>query len=113
MERKTVKLSDGRIAHRFNVIGTRFWVYKVWERINFSDNSHSTITTFGRDWYGRIGTRRITDRINAMPVGDNRFEACDAWREAQRIEAQALIHGAFPETKAVKANEYGEIEITQ
>lgn len=113
MERKIVKLSGGRIAQRTNIIGTRLWVYKVWEHSSVLDGGHSTITSFGRDWYGRIGTRRITQEINAIAVGPVRFKACDEWRREQARQAEALIHEAFAETRGHKANTYGEIEITQ
>lgn len=98
-----IDLGEGKFAHRYNICTTPFWIYEAWERIPSVMDNHSSVTSIRREdgeflgWAGQIGTRPLPPEINAIPVGEERFAACNAYRQAQYEEAHALICQAFPE----------------
>lgn len=107
----------GEIAvQRYQIIGTRIWVYAAWEpsprRADSVGTVHSTITSIDSQpgWYGAIGTRELPPEIEALPRGDARIEACRAYREREHARAREAIVAAFPEA-ARGTPQDGQIEL--
>jgi hypothetical protein len=94
------QIANGLIVERYNIIGTRRWVYDAWEpseRNGEMPFSHSTIRTVDGRWMGRIGTRRLPAELEALPAySSERARAVGAFHEAQYEEAYAAIIAAFP-----------------
>lgn len=110
----------GDIAvQRYNIISTPFWVYQALEPMT----THKSISTIDRecgkcehngrryDWFGKIGSRALPADIDALPVNEARFAACDAWRKGEYARAHAAIIAAFPEAAQGKDGGFGTIEI--
>ena len=72
-----------------------YYVYSVWEPTNGPTGNHSTITTIGDKWYGRVGTRRLPSDIDAIPVGEKRFAAVAEHHKAQYDLSYDLIRMCF------------------
>lgn len=104
-------LPGGVFVERSNVITTPFWVYRAYELTEAPSATHSTITTMpdGR-WVGKVGTRQLPPALAAMPYGDRRIEAVNAWHKEQHQESHRLIRQAFPEASFGKIRD-AEIEI--
>ena len=105
------------IVQRIPIIASTV-VFTVYEKTVFeldARGGHSTITTFDglEGWYGRLGTRRLSDEINAIQVGEKRFEAVDGWQRAQYEEAYEAILAVYPGLKNDPTASYhsGEVSI--
>lgn len=106
------------VVQRIPIIASSTVVFTVYEKTVFdldARGGHSTITTFDghEGWYGRLGTRRLSDEINAIPVGEKRFEAVDGWQRAQHQEAYEAILAVYPGLKNDPTASYhsGEVSI--
>jgi hypothetical protein len=75
--------------------------------------SHSTTMSGPNgERLGSVMSRVLPAWIEALPVGEARFDACDAHRDANRTEAYAAILAAFPEATDGKRDRLmGTIEI--
>lgn len=106
------------IVQRIPIITSSTVVFTVYEKADHpleAGGTHSTIMTFdGRDgWYGRLGTRRLPNEINVIPVGKERFTSVDAFHRAQYEEAYRAILDSYPELEANPTASYhsGEVAI--
>lgn len=83
-------------VHFYRIIGTDCVVARVEEHTgNIATHTHGAITTIQGVWHGELGTRTLPARIEALPRGDERYNACVAYRQAQITLAHDLIitHG--------------------
>jgi len=93
-------------------------VFTVYEQTAspFGNNGHSTVTTFDghEGWFGRLGTRTLPAWINAIPVGQERFEAVKGWRRLQNDEAYRAIVEVYPDLACDEAArfEHGEVSLS-
>jgi hypothetical protein len=102
------KVGD-KIVDKFSVGGTNIIVYNAWEPSGVF-GEHSTITTFDGEWYGRIGTKRLSPEVEKLPAGSKeRIDAVGKAFEEQYEEAYRLIEEAYPESANGK-HTMGEIE---
>jgi hypothetical protein len=82
-------------VRRTRIAGTNCHVYTVWESSALM-GPHSTITSNpAGGWFGRLGTRRLPNAVDAIPVGPVRFVAVDCHHAAQYRLAYAAIRTAF------------------
>ena len=97
---------------RHKIIGANIEVLSAWEaEIGQDGFSHSSITTIDGRWFGRIGTRRLPDHMEAMtPFSDERAEAVGQWHRQQYQEAYNAIVEKYPEALSGKFS-MGEITI--
>lgn len=95
-----VKLPNGQIAVRYQIIGTRIWIYALYEPSSYC-GPHSSLLTIDDRCHGRVGTRRPSDDLEALPSGPTRSAAVCAFYEAQYQEAYTALRAAFPETAGV------------
>ena len=99
-----IPLSDGKIAHRYNILCTNAVAYEVWEPSEgIGPNSHSTITTIEGKWYGSMTTRPLPPEIETLPGWmpgywpAERIAAVDAYHKALEQEAEAIIKATWPQ----------------
>lgn len=111
---ETKRLDSGAIARRYQIIGTNIIVCDVWEPTSRTSErelyGHSTITTFGDAWYGRVGTRNLPADLARLPYGDERIIRVTQWQEAEAEIAYAVIREAFPDIPVNNRKRAGEIE---
>ncbi len=93
-------------TRRFQIIGTSLEIIQAWEPVA----GHSEITTIDGERCGRIGTRRITAELDAMPRGDARIAAVGAFYKTQNQEAYQIIEAAHADASTGR-HRHGEIEI--
>lgn len=87
----------GKVVMRYGIIGTETVVYEAWEDYD----GHSTYRTEGERKLGRVGTRRLTDELEALPkMSRERSERVRDWHDDQYQEAYDAIFAAFPELRA-------------
>ncbi|HNC58652.1 MAG TPA: hypothetical protein PLP33_24715 [Leptospiraceae bacterium] len=82
-----------------NIIGTKVWVIHAYEKSGgYNGKSHGDSFTFDGipHVYGSVNRRRIEPEIEALPVGEERWSAVDAFRKKNREFAYSLIWGVFP-----------------
>lgn len=94
------------------ILGTSAVVLSAWVPGKLC-GEHHTVTTFGDDWYGRVGTERLPAELDALR-GEERSRAVRAWQERKYLAAYKLIGEAFPELDArIAAGRWamGEVEI--
>jgi hypothetical protein len=93
-----VDLGAGQFVKRTPICATPDAVYSAWElQPEGEPFSHSTTTRIGGRRCGRIGSRSLPPDLAAMrPLSGERYDAVEAWLEAQREESRALIRRAFP-----------------
>ena len=97
------------VVHRYSVAGTRgLVVYAAYEASSYF-GPHSSLFTIDGQTCGTLPSRRLPTEIDALPVGQERFDAVDAFRHANEAEAYAAIVLAFPEA-AEGQRRSGEIE---
>jgi hypothetical protein len=94
--------------HTYKVIGTQLTIYEAYEDYD----NHSSIMTFDGKWMGRVGTRRLTEELEALPAySDERIQAVTAWQEAEYEEAYDFILSQVPELARVETHKnMGSIE---
>ena len=86
---------NGMTVMRYGIIGTDALIYSAWE----PDTGHSTITRIDDQRVGRVGTRRLTSELDALPARSaERYSAVDSWHADQYTAAYAAIESAFPES---------------
>ena len=73
------------------IAGTGIRVYTAWEPSGLM-GEHSTITTIGGKWYGKIGSNPDRVIYDHLPVGQERFDAVEAAYQAIR-EANPTLAG--------------------
>jgi len=94
-----VRLPDGKIAHRFDIIGTPIVAYEVYEPYQ----GHSTMTTYEGQWLGSFTTRPLPPEIEALPGYKHgcwpveRITAVKAYHAALEQESEAIIRVTFPQ----------------
>lgn len=97
------RTANGMIVQKVAIIGTSIRDYSAWELtspVGASMFGHSNITTIDGAWYGRVGTRRLTAELDALPAyTSERSAAVQCFHAAQYAEAYCAIVAAFPETK--------------
>lgn len=93
--------------------GNRF-VYSVWEPSDLFAHSNiisaSSLDPGASGWLGRVGSRPLTPELKALPYGDERVAAVDAFHQAQYEEAYAAIVAEHPEA-AGGSRDMGEITV--
>lgn len=96
-----------------SICGGLFRSFTAWERQNGGILGHSTITTIDGQWYGRIGTRRLPDHLEALPpMTDERYNAVREWQQEQYDEAYILILSEHPWLEKVHYHKVmGEITV--
>ena len=77
------------------IAGTGIRVYTAWEPSGLM-GAHSTITTIGGKWYGKIGSNPDRAIYDHLPVGQERFDAVEAAYQAQYERAYQAIREANP-----------------
>ena len=99
------------------IIGTNTVVLSVWVPSKLCGN-HSTITTIrcgiteSKKWYGRMGTERLPEDIDALPCGEGRFAAVKQYHEQLYADAYELIYQSHWGEIARKGHHWGgEIDI--
>ena len=81
-------------------------VFSAWEPYD----RHSTMTTIDGKLYGRIGTRPLTARLDALPASTNaRIFAVEQFHAEQQDEAYAAICEEYPGTDLNSNKCMGEI----
>lgn len=91
--------SQQYVVHAYRLLGTETWVIAAYEKTDgYASTKHSSVTSFdgSNSTYGRITSRRITPEIDALPVGEARFQACAGFRETSKAFAYSLIWGVYP-----------------
>ena len=85
--------------------------YSAWEPIQLTD-SYWTVREIGGDRFGKVGTRRIPEEIDALPVYSmHRIEAVEDWYASQRERAFRAIVAAHSEAARGRRCSHGEIEL--
>ena len=77
-------------VHCYQIIGTDIVVFTAHERAEAGSLlgiQHTCIQTFDDTWYGRICSRPLPADINAIPVGNERFDKCAANRKTSKSGA--------------------------
>jgi hypothetical protein len=106
---ETKRIGD-KVIRKYSVATTDLIVYEAWEPSALM-GPHATITSIDDKWYGRIGTRRPSAELEALPAGsEERFRAVGKWYEDQYDDAYKLIVQAFPEAGAGRRS-MGEITL--
>ena len=111
--RKSADVKSGdKWIRRIEIIGSTETVFEVYEpTTGVMAGDHSSITRIGDQWYGRLGTRRLTPELAALPaMSDERIAAVDAFHAEQYEEAYRLICSIFPEARTGRRS-MGEISV--
>lgn len=97
------------IVHKSAIGGTAsLVVYTAYEASSYF-GPHSSLFTIDGQTCGSLQSRRLPKEIDAIPVGQARFDAVDAFRHANENQAYTAIIAAFPEA-ADGRRVNGEIE---
>lgn len=98
-------------VHRYSILTTNCVVYAAYEASEggAASRTHSSLMSHGGTWLGELTSRRLPDAVEALK-GTVRYDACDAFRAANRTEAYAAIVAAFPEA-AEGTRRDGQIEV--
>jgi hypothetical protein len=98
--------------HAYTVIGCEGRViHEVYEPIA----GHSVTMTGPGPSFPRLGkltSRPVPDAIDAIPVGQVRWDRLDAWRAGMNAESWAAIVSVFPEAAKGHRDHFGQIEVT-
>lgn len=100
-------LPSGIVCEAMVMMGGDHVHLSAWEAgLLFGD--HSTVTTFDGNWYGKIGTERISPEIEALKGGSpERIAACDRHRAYHCERARIAIAEAFPEFASIMRIDFG------
>lgn len=104
-----VQLEDGKVVHAIRMALSDNVLLSVWEpETRGLPSSHSTITTIGGRWFGRLGCRRYE---SDLPYGsDERIADVNAFHAEQYAEAVAIIEAMYPEA-AHGRQSMGEVSV--
>ncbi len=110
-DHRKIIFRDDRMFTKVRIVGTDVVVFSVYEPSTMF-GPHGTFTHEGDDCWGRIGTRRPSKEVLAMPVcADERVTAVKAHYAAEYERAYPLIVEVFPEAGAPGTiRRSGEIE---
>jgi len=92
-------------VHFGNIITTNTWIASVYEKsAGLCGRSHSSFFTGDKvrdllndQWPGAVASRALPADVDAIPVGEARFAACDKVRAERAILCERAIRAAFPE----------------
>jgi hypothetical protein len=103
------KQANGFTVQKYTIIGTSHVVYDVWEYYD----GHSTMRSQdGGCWLGRLGTRKLTPDLDALPAwSQERSDAVGAFHDHQYEQAYVAIVETFPEAAAGR-RQMGSIEVS-
>jgi hypothetical protein len=116
----TRSLPSGTIVSQVRIAGTNVHVFSAWSKsaagLIFAGRGFSTVTHFGDECFGRIGTERIPAEVEALQAGSERRSiAVRSWYGERKAVAVAAIFEAFPELVEAGARvdlSMGEVELT-
>lgn len=113
MTDKTVGIA---IVRRTQIIGTQIVVYRAWAPVVGSPYGYSTVTHIDGQQYGRCGTERLPETLEALPARSQvRRDRVRAWQINAYDEAYNTIKAAYPELWELpeSAHSMGEITTTE
>jgi hypothetical protein len=101
----TIELINlGILVHRYNIIGTRLWMYAAYEPTSLAGKHHSSISSFDQHphaegiWYGTVTSAPLPEKIDRLPgMTQERYRAYDCWHKDRCAIAYNAIIQAFPE----------------
>jgi hypothetical protein len=99
------------LVHRTRILGTRCYVFAVYEPGATYFGTHGTTLTIGGKLCGSVMTRALPANIAALS-GDRRVVACDYHRATLAIQCANAIHETFPD---IRSGDFtvrpGEVEV--
>lgn len=112
-ETKTIGLG---VVRRVQIIGTQHVSYSAWLPVAGSPYGFSTITTIDGQQYGRLGTERLPDALENLPVRSQaRSDRVREWQINVYDNAYNMICEAYPALwdTPESAHVMGEITATE
>jgi hypothetical protein len=95
---------------RHSIAGTRgLVVYGAYELSSYF-GPHSSLLSIDGACCGSLASRRLPESVSNLPVGEERFAACDAFRAQNEEEAYTAIVAAYPEAARGERGR-GEVEV--